>query len=68
MATVMVGIDLGGTKVAIALVDANGNVVAAGRGATGITADPQATVASIATSIKELRASVAEAQVIGAGV
>ena len=53
MATVTVGIDLGGTKVAIALVDANGNVVAASRNTTGITATPQATVAVIAASVKE---------------
>ena len=68
MASVTVGIDLGGTKVAIALVDANGNVVAASRNTTGITAAPQATVAVIAASVKEIRSSVAGMQVIGAGV
>lgn len=68
MATVTVGIDLGGTKVAIALVDADGNVVATARNSTGITAHPDATVAAIATSVREIRASVAEARAIGVGV
>ena len=68
MVTVTVGIDLGGTKVAIALVDTKGTIVATGRGTTGITADPDATVAAITASVKEIRASVAEAQVIGVGV
>ena len=66
--TVTVGIDLGGTKVATALVEANGNVVTTGRATTGIAADPQATVATITASVKEICASVAEVQVIGVGV
>lgn len=66
--TVTVGIDLGGTKVATALVEANGNVVTTGRATTGIAADPQATVTTITANVKDICASLAEVQVIGVGV
>ena len=63
-----VGVDLGGTKVATALVDIEGNILATGRGSTGPQADPSAVIAEIVTSVREASATVAERiQAVGVG-
>ena len=63
-----VGVDLGGTKVATALVDAEGNIVATGRGSTGPQADPSAVIAEIVTSIRKASATVASDHISAVGV
>lgn len=68
MAMFAVGIDLGGTKVAIGLVDSARNVVAISQTTTGISADFHETSAEIVTRINEVCTSVPREQVIGIGV
>ncbi len=63
-----IGVDLGGTKVAIALVDAEGHVVAAARGSTGLLPDPSATVTDIVASVRKLSAAAGKASIKGMGV
>ena len=63
-----IGVDLGGTKVATALVDAQGRIVATGRGSTGPLADPAGTVANIAASVREVSASAVNSRIVGVGI
>ncbi|MBE0617241.1 MAG: ROK family protein, partial [Proteobacteria bacterium] len=55
-ASLAVGVDLGGTKVAVGLVDADGGLVRRTRRTTDVQAGPEAITAQIAAAVKELRA------------
>lgn len=63
-----VGVDLGGTKVATALVDSEGNIAATGRGSTGPQADPSAVIADIVASVREASATAAGERILAVGV
>ena len=63
-----VGVDLGGTKVATALVDIEGNIAATGRGSTGPQADPSTVIADIVASVREASATVAGERILAVGV
>ncbi|MEE8442665.1 MAG: ROK family protein [Dehalococcoidia bacterium] len=51
------GVDVGGTKVETALVDAGGNIVKTNRRSTGVQSTPEGFLADMAACLKELRAS-----------
>ena len=63
-----VGVDLGGTKLATALVDIEGNIAATGRGSTGPQADPSAVIADIVASVREASATVVGERILAVGV
>lgn len=62
-----VGVDLGGTKLIVALVDSEGKVTKRIRVDTRVKEGPQAIIDDIADSVKQLRASV-EGEILGVGI
>lgn len=67
---VLVGIDVGGTKIACAVGDANGALLATDRRPTALSGDGAADVAALAEDVRRLlaRAAIAPAQVDAIGV
>jgi glucokinase len=64
------GIDLGGTKIGVGLVDAQGHVVAATRAATGPEREAEAILADMVAAVREVLdgAGLAPADVLGVGL
>ena len=65
-----VGVDIGGTKVETALVDAQGNILASSRRPSGINLDPAMAVADIQACVGELQteASAENVAAVGLGI
>ena len=63
-----VGVDIGGTKIVVALVDGEGTVVAASRFASGFQLTPEKFVAETAARVAELKSKVSIESVNGVGV
>ena len=66
----ILGVDIGGTKVAAALATAYGEIVARGRKPTPAQAGPDAVISSVFTTIEETMASgkVDSSQLLGVGI
>lgn len=62
-----VGVDLGGTKLIVALVDSEGTVSSRIRVATRVKEGPKAIISDIADSVKQLRADV-DGEILGVGI
>ncbi len=63
-----VGVDIGGTKIVVALVDEEGAVVAVRRFASGFQLTPEKFVAETTSRVAELRSEVSIESVNGVGV
>ena len=63
-----VGVDIGGTKIVVALVDGEGTVVAARRFASGFQLTPEKFVAETASRVAELKSQLSIESVNGVGV
>lgn len=63
-----IGVDLGGTKVETALVDADGRPVSSHRRPTGREKGPQEIVADILEAVREAARSAGDRRVLGVGV
>lgn len=63
------GVDLGGTKIEVALVDASGSIMASHRGLTHLENGPEGVIADIVTLVKTSVGEAAQsAQCLGIGV
>ena len=67
MAIAAVGVDLGGTKIAAALVDESGNMLRSSRVATDVDAGPQGVLEQIRELVENLK-NDSSAQIVGVGV
>ena len=65
---IVVGVDLGGTKVQVALVRADGHVLASERRATGADRGPDAVIATIADAVNDMVRDRRGHRVAGIGV
>ena len=65
---IVVGVDLGGTKVQVALVRADGHVLASERRATGADRGPHAVIATIADAVNDMVRDRGGHRVAGIGV
>ena len=63
-----VGVDIGGTKMETALVDAQGNILASSRRPSGINLDPAMAIADITACVGELQAEASAASVAAVGL
>lgn len=63
-----IGVDIGGTKIAFALVDAGGRVLESLRAPTNAPDGPDAVMDTVATGIQTLQVAAGERPVTGAGI
>lgn len=68
MTLTAVGVDLGGTKIAAALVDERGQILRSIRVRTDVSGGPKAVLRQISITVKSLTSSALPASVIGMGV
>ena len=64
-----VGVDIGGSKIEVALVDANGRLMATARHPSGgMESDPSQVVAEVAARVAELRSGVPKERIVALGI